>query len=102
MSKPKITQQIIYRESLIKYTDKHSVTKASRVYNVNGQYIYRWIKRYDGTTCSLGNLSKKPKCHPNQHTPEELKLIKNMFDNGVTFWHNPNTFLDYSQNNDII
>lgn len=32
----------------------------------------------------------------------DLQEIKNMFDNGVTFWHNPNTFLDYSQNNDII
>lgn len=91
MSKPKITQQMRYRESLIKYADKHGVTKASRVYNVNRQYIYRWMKRYDGTTRSLGNLSKKPKCHPNQHTPEELKLIKDMFNKntntGLTvFW----------------
>lgn len=28
--------------------------------------------------------------------------IKNMFIHGVTFWHNPNTIFDYSQNNDII
>ena len=33
---------------------------------------------------------------------EDLQEIKNMFNNGVTFWHNPATFLDYSQNNDII
>ena len=33
---------------------------------------------------------------------EDLQVIKSMFDNGVTFWHNPATFLDYSQNNDII
>lgn len=33
---------------------------------------------------------------------QDLQIIKNMFDNGVTFWHNPATFLDYSQNNDII
>lgn len=32
----------------------------------------------------------------------DLQVIKNMFDSGVTFWHNPATFLDYSQNNDII
>lgn len=29
----------------------------------------------------------------------DLAQIKLMFDNGVTFWHNPSTFLDYSQNN---
>lgn len=29
----------------------------------------------------------------------DLAIIKNMFDNGVTLWHNANTFLDYSQNN---
>jgi hypothetical protein len=33
---------------------------------------------------------------------DDLNEIKAMFDKGVTFWHNPNTFMDYSQNNDII
>ena len=33
---------------------------------------------------------------------EDLQTIKDMFDSGVTFWHNPATFLDYSQNNAII
>ena len=33
---------------------------------------------------------------------EDLDEIKNMFNNGVTIWHNSSTFLDYSQNNDII
>ena len=32
----------------------------------------------------------------------DLQTIKDMFNRGVTFWHNPATFLDYSQNNDII
>ena len=30
---------------------------------------------------------------------EDIQEIKNMFDNGVTLWHNPNTFGDYSQSN---
>lgn len=30
---------------------------------------------------------------------EDVQEIKNMFDNGVTLWHNPNTFGDYSQSN---
>lgn len=29
----------------------------------------------------------------------DLESIKEMFNNGVTLWHNPSTFLDYSQNN---
>ena len=33
---------------------------------------------------------------------EDLQVIKDMFNNGVTLWHNPATFLDYSQNNGII
>ena len=33
---------------------------------------------------------------------EDLQTIKDMFNSGVTFWHNPSTFLDYSQNNGII
>ena len=79
MSKSKITQQMRYRESLIKYAKKHGVSKAARVYNTNRQYIYRWLKRYDGSTRSLANDSKRPKSHPKQHTQDEIKLIKNMF-----------------------
>ena len=30
---------------------------------------------------------------------EDLQEYKNLFNDGVTIWHNPATFLDYSQNN---
>lgn len=32
----------------------------------------------------------------------DLQEYKNIFDNGVTLWHNPSTFMDYSQNNNIV
>lgn len=32
----------------------------------------------------------------------DLNEYKQMLDRGVTFWHNPSTFLNYSANNDII
>ena len=32
----------------------------------------------------------------------DLQKIKDMFNNGVTFWHNPSKFLDYSQSNTIV
>lgn len=31
-----------------------------------------------------------------------LSELREMFNNGVTLWHNPNTFLDYSQSNIIV
>lgn len=31
-----------------------------------------------------------------------LQEIKDIFNNGVTMWHNPATFLDYSQSNNIV
>ena len=49
------------------------------------------------------NYVKTVGCYIEADIPQEdLAEIKGMFDNGVTFWHNPVTFADYSQNNDII
>ena len=33
---------------------------------------------------------------------KDMQKIKEIFDNGITFWHNPSTFLDYSQSNYIV
>ena len=33
---------------------------------------------------------------------KDMEKIRNLFNNGCTFWHNPNTYLDYSQNNPIL
>ncbi len=73
-----ITQDMRYRLSLIKYAEKHGVTKAAIKYKTNRQYIYRWKNRFDGTWDSLRDRSRRPHHHPNQHTPEELKLISDM------------------------
>jgi len=49
------------------------------------------------------NYVKTIGCYIEADIPQEdLQTIKNMFDTGVTFWHNASTFADYSQNNDII
>ena len=74
----KITQTMLYRQSLIRYAEKHGVTKAAIRYNTNRQYIYRWLNRYDGTLQSLADRSHRPHSHPNQHTEAELKLIRDM------------------------
>ena len=80
-----------YRQSLIQYAQKHGVTKAAVRYKTNRQYIYRWMKRYDGTLQSLADRSHRPHSHPNQHRPEEIKLIddmrrRNPNDGLVVFW----------------
>ena len=73
-----ITQDMKYRLSLIKYAERYGVTKAAIKYKTNRQYIYRWKRRYDGSIDSLRELSRRPHHHPNQHTPEEIKLINDM------------------------
>ena len=73
-----ITQTMRFRQALIEYSFKYGVTKAAIKYRTNRQYIYRWRKRYDGTLQSLADRSRRPHSHPNQHTPEELKLIADM------------------------
>ena len=49
------------------------------------------------------NYVKTIGCYIEADIPQDdLQTIKDMFDKGVTFWHNPATFMDYSQNNAII
>ena len=73
-----ITQDMRFRLSLLNYAEKYGVTKAAIKYKVNRQYIYRWRRRFDGSIQSLREHSRRPHHHPKQHTPEELKLIKDM------------------------
>ncbi|NLT14588.1 MAG: transposase family protein [Clostridiales bacterium] len=74
----KITQDMKYRQSLINYTLKHGVSKASRKYNKARSYIYFWLNRYDGTPESLACQSRRPHGHPKAHTEAELKLIRDV------------------------
>ena len=72
-----ITQDILYKQSVVKYSLKHGVTKAAIKFKMHRKTIYRWREKYDGTAQSLKNKSRRPHRHPNQHTKEEIKLIKN-------------------------
>ena len=73
-----ITQDMAYRQSLMKYAEKYGVSRASRKYNKSRSYIYFWKQRWDGSVTSLGCQSRRPHSHPNQHTEAELKLIRDM------------------------
>lgn len=49
------------------------------------------------------NYVKTVGCYIDADIPQEdLQEIKSMFDRGITLWHNPSTFMDYTQTNDII
>ena len=87
-----ITQDMAYRQSLMKYAEKYGVSRASRKYNRSRSYIYFWKARWDGSVSSLACQSRRPHSHPNQHTEAELKLIRDMRrrnpDLGmVALWH---------------
>lgn len=60
-----------------------------KVPNINSRANWNYIKTTDANI--LGNVPQF-----------ELQKIKNLFNTGITFWHNPNTFLDYSQSNNIV
>lgn len=44
-----ITQEMQFRQSLMKYSEKNGVKRASRKYNKCRSYIYFWKARWDGT-----------------------------------------------------
>ena len=57
-----------------------------KIPNITGRPNWNYVKTIDANITA--NIPQN-----------DLIEIKNMFNNGVTFWHNPSTFLDYSQNN---
>ena len=86
-----ITQDILYKQAVVKYSFKHGVTAAAVRYKKHRKTIYRWREKYDGTAKSLRDRSRRPHSHPNQHTKEEIEKIKrfkshNTDDGLVVLW----------------
>ena len=86
-----IASEAHFRQRVLKYSIKKGVTEASRRYHVSRQAIYEWRARYDGTWKSLKEKSHRPHHHPNEHTDEEIRMIKNYKANNketglVTLW----------------
>ena len=73
-----IAQDMAYRQFLMKYAEKYGVSRASRKYDKSRSYIYFWKARWDETAESLACQPRRPHSNTNQHTPEELKLIRDM------------------------
>ena len=61
-------------------------TNLVKLPNLNNRSNWNYVKTIN---CNLlGNIPQK-----------DMEKIKEMFNNGITLWHNPATFLDYSQTN---
>ena len=72
-----ITEEMRFRHRVVKYAIKYNNNaKAARRYHTSRQQVWRWRKKYDGTVQSLANKSTRPHYHPNQHTEDELELIR--------------------------
>lgn len=72
-----ITEEMKFRKKVVEHAIKHNNNAlAARRYHTSRQQVQRWRKKYDGTIQSLANKSRRPHSHPNQHTEEELDLIK--------------------------
>ena len=75
-----IRQKAFYRQRVIKeVSGGKPIASVARLYRISRTSIYRWKKRYDGTVESLYEGSHRPHSHPNQHTVEELQLIRRVW-----------------------
>lgn len=76
-----ITQEMRFRESVVKYANKHGAKYASIKYNKPLSYVYRWRSRYNasnGDLESLRGISKRPNHCPAIHTENEERMIRNI------------------------
>ena len=64
-------------------------TNELKLPNINNRPYWNYIK-----TSGINILADIPQ--------EDLQTIKNIFDNGVTLWHDTSHFLDYTQNNKYV
>lgn len=73
-----LSQIKYFRQRIIKYLEKHTVTEASIRFKISRKTIYKWKNRYDGTLESLEDRSHRPHNSPKAHSEKELKLIRRL------------------------
>ena len=60
------------------YRNSGDIEYTCRKYHISRYSLWRWNKKYDGTKESLEDKSHKPKTrHPNAHTNQEIRWIRN-------------------------
>lgn len=74
-----LTSKAHFRQRVIRYSEKHGVTKAAYRFRVSRKAIYEWKRKYDGSWKSLIDKSHRPHHHPAEHRQEEYELIKRYY-----------------------
>ena len=76
-----------FAQRIDKYFDMYGyLTNDVKIPNLNNRPNWNYVK-----TINANIIANIPQ--------EDLQVIKELFNNGITLWHNPITFLDYSQDN---
>lgn len=76
-----------FAERIDKFFDMYGYsTNQVKIPNLNNRPNWNYVKTIGANI--IGDIPQN-----------DLQTIKNMFDNGITIWHNSDTFLDYSQSN---
>lgn len=76
-----------FAERIDKFFDMYGyLTNNVKIPNLNNRPNWNYVKTIGSNI--IGDIPQ-----------EDIQTLKNIFDNGITLWHNKNTFLDYSQNN---
>lgn len=76
-----------FAKRIDKYFDMYGyLTNTLKIPNINNRPNWNYVKLT--TSNIIGNIPE-----------EDLISINSLFQRGITLWHNPTTFLDYSQNN---
>ena len=76
-----------FAERIDKFFDMYGyLTNTVKIPNLNNRPNWNYVK-----TIGANIIADIPQ--------QDLQILKDMFNNGVTLWHNKDTFLDYSQNN---
>lgn len=71
-------------------------------FNMYGYATHR-VKKPNITGRRNWNYVKTVGCYIQTNAPQEdVQELEEMFNRGITIWHNPATFMDYSQSNPIV
>lgn len=73
-----LSQIKYFRQRMIKYLEKHTVTETAIHFRVSRKTVYKWKNRYDGTIDSLEDRSHRPHKISKAHSEQELKLIRRL------------------------
>lgn len=89
--------------AVLTYRNGNDINYVCRKYHISRSSLWRWNKKYDGSTSSLANKSHKPiSPHPNSHTSVELDYIKLYISNNPThslleIWYKLKHIYSYSR-----